>query len=43
MESCFSGILSELLFVADRTYMLNNELNKNEEGPLLELNNLNFN
>ena len=43
-DSCFGGILSELLFCADRTYMLNNELlNKNKNGPFISLSNLNFN
>ena len=28
-NSCFSGILAELLFCADRTYMLNNALEAN--------------
>ena len=42
-NSCFSGILAELLFSADRTYMLNNALNKNEvNGPNISLSRLNF-
>ncbi len=42
-NSCFSGILAELLFSADRTYMLNNALNKNEvKGPNISLSRLNF-
>tara|TARA_B100000686_G_scaffold143292_1_gene150826 strand:+ start:23916 stop:25592 length:1677 start_codon:yes stop_codon:yes gene_type:complete len=40
-DSCFSGFLSELLFCADRTYMLNNSLS-NKNGPNINLSNLNF-
>ena len=41
--SCYSGFLSELLFCADRTYMINNALlNKNEKGPFVSLCELNF-
>ncbi len=40
-DSCFGGLLSELLFCADRTFMINNELlNKNEQGPFISLSNL---
>ncbi len=41
-ESCFTGILSEIIFVADRSYMLNNEFN-DKDGPFIQLNDLNFN
>jgi benzoyl-CoA-dihydrodiol lyase len=42
-KSCFSGILAELLFVADRSYMLNNAMKKNEvKGPFISLSNINF-
>ena len=40
-DSCFSGFLSELLFCADRTYMLNNALS-NKNGPNISLSYLNF-
>lgn len=40
-ESCFTGILSELIFVADRSYMLNNEFN-NKNGPYITLSDFNF-
>ena len=42
-KSCFSGFLSELLFCADRTYMINNALlNENKSGPFISLSKLNF-
>ena len=42
-NSCFSGFLSELLFCADRTYMINNALlNENKDGPFVSLSKLNF-
>lgn len=42
-NSCFAGFLSELLFCADRTYMINNALlNKNKSGPFISLSKLNF-
>ncbi len=42
-DSCFGGILSELLLCADRTYMLNNTLlNQNKNGPYISLSKLNF-
>ena len=42
-NSCFSGILAELLFCADRTYMLNNALEANGlKGPYVALCELNF-
>ena len=42
-KSCFAGFLSELLFCADRTYMINNALlNKNKSGPFISLSKLNF-
>jgi len=42
-NSCFSGILAELLFCADRTYMLNNSLEANGlKGPYVALSELNF-
>jgi len=42
-DSCFGGILSELLLCADRTYMLNNKLlNQNKNGPYISLSKLNF-
>ena len=42
-ESCFGGFLSELLFSADRTYMLNNSLkDNNKNGPFISLCKLNF-
>ena len=42
-NSCFSGILAELLFCADRTYMLNNALEANGlKGPYVALSELNF-
>ena len=42
-NSCFSGILAELLFCADRTYMLNNALESNGlKGPYVALSELNF-
>ena len=42
-KSCFSGILAELLFCADRTYMLNNSLAADTiKGPYISLSDLNF-
>ena len=42
-KSCFVGFLSELLFCADRTYMINNALlNENKSGPFISLSKLNF-
>jgi benzoyl-CoA-dihydrodiol lyase len=42
-NSCFSGLLAELLFSADRTYMLNNSLSGDDvEGPFISLSKLNF-
>ena len=42
-NSCFGGILSELLLCADRTYMLNNALlDQNKNGPYICLSKLNF-
>ena len=42
-KSCFAGLLSELLFCADRTYMINNALlNENKSGPFISLSKLNF-
>ena len=42
-KSCFSGILAELLFCADRTYMLNNSLAADTiKGPYICLSDLNF-
>ena len=42
-KSCFSGILAELLFCADRTYMLNNSLTADTiKGPYISLSDLNF-
>ena len=42
-NSCFAGFLSELLFCADRTYMINNSLlNENKNGPFVSLSKLNF-
>ena len=42
-DSCFAGFLSEFLFCADRSYMLNNALlNENKNGPFITLCKLNF-
>ena len=42
-NSCFAGFLSEFLFCADRSYMINNALlNENKEGPFISLCELNF-
>ena len=42
-DSCFAGYLSEFLFCADRSYMLNNALlNENKNGPFITLCKLNF-
>ena len=42
-KSCFAGFLSELLFCADRTYMINNALlDENKNGPFISLSKLNF-
>ena len=42
-KSCFAGFLSELLFCADRSYMINNALlNENKSGPFISLSKLNF-
>jgi len=42
-KSCFSGILAEFLFMADRTYMLNNEFSEEtKKGPFISLTNINF-
>tara|TARA_X000000368_G_scaffold418231_1_gene417130 strand:+ start:1776 stop:3425 length:1650 start_codon:yes stop_codon:yes gene_type:complete len=42
-ESCFSGILAELLFSADRTYMLNNAMSpEGKEGPFIAISKINF-
>ena len=43
-NSCFAGFLSEFLFCADRSYMINNALlNENKDGPFISLCKLNFN
>ncbi len=43
-NSCFAGFLSEFLFCADRTYMINNALlDENKNGPFISLSKLNFN
>ena len=42
-NSCFSGLLAELLFAADRTYMLNNAMSPEKtEGPYIALSDINF-
>ena len=42
-NSCFAGFLSEFLFCADRSYMINNALlNENKDGPFISLCKLNF-
>jgi len=42
-DSCFSGILAELLFSADRTYMLNNSMSpEGKEGPFIAISKINF-
>mgnify|MGYP001418706599 FL=1 len=42
-DSCFSGILAELLFSADRTYMLNNAMSpEGKEGPFITISKINF-
>ena len=42
-NSCFSGLLAELLFAADRTYMLNNSMSPEKtEGPYIALSDINF-
>ena len=42
-NSCFSGLLAELLFAADRTYMLNNAMSpENTKGPFIILSDINF-
>ena len=42
-DSCFSGILAELLFSADRTYMLNNAMSPEvKEGPFIAISKINF-
>ena len=42
-DSCFSGILAELLFSADRTYMLNNAMSPEEkEGAFIAISKINF-
>ena len=42
-NSCFSGILAELLFSADRTYMLNNSMSpEGTEGPYISISKINF-
>ena len=42
-NSCFSGLLAELLFAADRTYMLNNAMSpENTKGPFITLSDINF-
>ena len=42
-DSCFSGILAELLFSADRTYMLNNAMSpEGNEGPFIAISKINF-
>ena len=42
-KSCFAGFLSELLYCADRSYMINNTLlNENKSGPFISLSKLNF-
>lgn len=42
-NSCFAGFLSEFLFCADRSYMINNVLlNENKDGPYINLCKLNF-
>ena len=42
-NSCFSGLLAELLFAADRTYMLNNAMSpENTKGPFVTLSDINF-
>jgi len=42
-NSCFSGLLAELLFAADRTYMLNNTMSpEGTKGPFVTLSDINF-
>ena len=42
-DSCFSGILAELLFSADRTYMLNNAMSpEGKKGPFIAISKINF-
>ena len=42
-NSCFSGLLAELLFSADRTYMLNNTMSpEGTKGPFVTLSDINF-
>ena len=43
-ESCFAGMLLEIIFAADRSYMLNNSLNKTKsnKGPYISLCDINF-
>ena len=43
-ESCFAGMLLEIIFAADRSYMLNNSLNKTKsnKGPYISLGDINF-
>ena len=42
-NSCFAGFLSEFLFCADRSYMVNNALlDENSNGPFINLCKLNF-
>ena len=42
-DSCFSGILAELLFSADRTYMLNNSMSpEGKKGPFIAISKINF-
>ncbi len=42
-NSCFSGLLAELLFAADRTYMLNNAMSPDDlKGPFITLSDINF-
>ena len=43
-ESCFAGMLLEIIFAADRSYMLNNSLSKTKssKGPYISLCDINF-
>ena len=43
-NSCFAGLLFEMVLSADRSYMLNNSLNKEKSniGPFISLSDINF-
>ena len=43
-NSCFAGLLFEMVLCADRSYMLNNSLNKEKSniGPFISLSDINF-